>query len=124
MLNSTLNSERPTPLSGSAVRGDVGPGAMGGKDRAQKQPWIPLALVGKATADALQAAKLTYDQWEKHEAFCIWCLVAAGATFATLPLVMAKRRQRPGNWRGRFDNESRLSRGGARIRRNLNPLST
>ena len=63
--------------------------AIGGKDRARKQPWIPLALAGKAAADALQAAKLTYDQWAKH-AFCIWCLVAAGATFATVPLVIGE----------------------------------
>ncbi|MBA2622962.1 MAG: vitamin K epoxide reductase family protein [Chthoniobacterales bacterium] len=68
----------------------MGLAAMGPKDRAEKQPWIPLALAAKATADAAQAAKLTYDQWAKHKAFCIWCLVAAAATFATVPLVMGE----------------------------------
>ncbi len=68
----------------------MGLAAMGGKDRVQSQPWIPLALAGKATADAFQAAKLTYDQWAKHKAFCVWCLVAAAATFATVPLVMGE----------------------------------
>jgi uncharacterized membrane protein len=68
----------------------MGLAAMGGKDRAEKQPWIPLALAAKAGVDALQAGKLTYDQWAKHKAFCIWCLVAAGATFATVPLVMGE----------------------------------
>jgi uncharacterized membrane protein len=68
----------------------MGLAAMGGKDRAKEQPWIPLALAAKASVDALQAAKLTYDQWAKHKAFCIWCLVAAGATFATVPLVMGE----------------------------------
>ncbi len=41
--------------------------AMGPRDRAQKQPWIPLALAAKATVDAAQAAKLSYDQWQSTE---------------------------------------------------------
>ncbi len=68
----------------------MGLAAMGGKDRAAKQPWIPLALAAKAGVDALQAGKLTYDQWAKHKAFCIWCLIAAAATFATVPLVVGE----------------------------------
>ena len=68
----------------------MGLAAMGGKDRAVQQPWIPLALAAKAGVDALQAGKLTYDQWAKHKAFCIWCLVAAAATFATVPLVIGE----------------------------------
>jgi uncharacterized membrane protein len=68
----------------------MGLAAMGGKNRAEEQPWIPLALAAKATADAAQAAKLTYDQWAKHKAFCIWCLIAAGATFATIPFVIGE----------------------------------
>lgn len=68
----------------------MGLAAMGGKDRAAKQPWIPLALAAKASVDAAQAAKLTYDQWAKHRAFCVWCLIAAAATFATVPLVLGE----------------------------------
>lgn len=64
----------------------MGLAAMGSKDRAATQPWIPLALLLKTTADAAQAAKLTVDQWTKHRAFCFWCLLAAAATFAALPL--------------------------------------
>ncbi len=62
--------------------------AAGEPDRAAKQPWLPLALAAKVGFDALQAGKLTIDQWTKHRAFCIWCLVAAGATFACVPLVL------------------------------------
>ncbi len=68
----------------------MGLAAMGGKDRAKTQPWIPLALAAKAGVDALQAGKLSYDQWAKHKAFCIWCLIAAAATFATVPLVIGE----------------------------------
>lgn len=68
----------------------MGLAAMGGKNRAQEQPWIPIALAAKAGADALQAAKLSYDQWGKHKVFCIWCLGAAAATFAIIPLVLGE----------------------------------
>lgn len=66
----------------------LGLAAMGTDDRARTRPWIPLALAGKTLADSLGAGKLTVDQWTKHRAFCSWCLLAAGATFATLPLTL------------------------------------
>ena len=66
----------------------MGLAAMGGKDRTITTPWIPLALLAKVTADATQAARLTMDQWTKHRAFCFWCLLAAGATFVSLPLAL------------------------------------
>lgn len=62
--------------------------AYGGADRARTQPLVPLALAAKATLDAANAAKLSVDQWTEHRAFCAWCLVAAGATFAALPLTL------------------------------------
>jgi len=60
--------------------------AAGPDDRARSQPWLPIAMAGKAAVDAIQAAKLTFDSWTKYRAFCLFCLVAAGATIATLPL--------------------------------------
>jgi uncharacterized membrane protein len=62
--------------------------AMGGTRRARKTPWIPLALAAKIAFDAANAGKLSIDQWTKHRAFCFWCLLAAAATFATVPLVV------------------------------------
>ncbi len=66
--------------------------AMGSEDRAAERPWIPLALAAKVALDAAQAGKLSVDQWTKHRAFCFWCLIAAGATFATVPLVIPETR--------------------------------
>jgi hypothetical protein len=66
--------------------------AMGGEDRARERPWIPLALAAKTLLDATQAAKLSVDQWKDHRAFCFWCLLAAGATFATVPLALPEAR--------------------------------
>lgn len=66
--------------------------AIGGSDRAAKHPWIPLALAGKVGIDALQAGRLTRTQWSQHRAFCSWCLAAAVATWASLPIVLPEAR--------------------------------
>lgn len=70
----------------------LGLAAMGGENRATEKPLIPLALAAKVIFDAAQAGKLSVDQWTEHRAFCIWCLVAAGATFATVPLAFPEAR--------------------------------
>lgn len=83
----------------------MGLAAMGGADRAQKQPWIPLALAGKVAFDAAQGIRLFFDQKTKYNAFCSWCLLTAGTTLATIPLIIpetyAALRQLLG--RGRHD---------------------
>ena len=66
--------------------------AAGGEDRATDRPWIPLALAAKVAFDVAQAGKLTLEQWTEHRAFCLWCLAAAGASFATAPLVLPEAR--------------------------------
>jgi uncharacterized membrane protein len=66
--------------------------AMGGTRRHETHPYMPLALAAKASVDAAQAAKLTVDQWRVHRAFCSWCLTAAVATFAVVPLVVPEAR--------------------------------
>ncbi len=66
--------------------------AMGGQNRAQDQPLIPLALALKLLVDAVAAGKLTWDQWAKHKAFCSYCLTAAAATFAAVPLILPEAR--------------------------------
>ncbi len=62
--------------------------AMGGQDRAQEQPWIPLALAAKVAFDTFQAGRLTPNQVNKQHAFCSWCLLAAVSTALTVPLVI------------------------------------
>jgi len=64
----------------------------GGEDRANERPWIPLALAAKVAFDAFEAGRLTLKQWTEHRAFCMWCLLAAGSTFATVPLVVPEAR--------------------------------
>lgn len=66
---------------------------IGSQDRATDRPWIPLALAAKVAFDAFEAGRLTLEQWTKHRAFCLWCLIAAGYTFATVPLVIPEARE-------------------------------
>lgn len=62
--------------------------AAGPRDRWNSAPALPLAMAAKAMADTAVAGKLSVDQWTKHRAFCIWCLLSAGATAAVVPLVL------------------------------------
>ena len=66
----------------------AGLAAMGGQDRANKQPWIPLALAAKVGFDTYQAIQLIRSQANEYHAYCFWCLLTAGAIFATIPLVI------------------------------------
>jgi uncharacterized membrane protein len=66
--------------------------AMGGSNRAQEQPWLPLALASKVGFDVAQAVRLTVVQWTKFRAFCFWCLVSAATSVATAPLVFGETR--------------------------------
>src|SRR5438270_7194243 len=63
----------------------AGLAAMGGRERPR---WISLALAAKIGFDVANAMRLTVAQWRDYRAFCFWCLIAAGATFAMIPLVM------------------------------------
>ncbi len=66
----------------------LGLAATGGADRASRRPWLPLALGVKVAIDAIQAGRLAIGQWPKHRALCSWCLLAAGTSFAALPLAV------------------------------------
>ncbi len=62
--------------------------AMGGADRARTLPWVPLALAAKAGLDTWQAASLTRKSWVNYQAFSLYSLITASATFLTLPTVL------------------------------------
>lgn len=68
----------------------MGLAAMGGKDRVREMPAVPLALAAKIAFDVANAARLSVDQWTKHRAFCFWCLLAAAATVAMVPLAISE----------------------------------
>ena len=71
----------------------MGLAAAAGEDRVTERPWLPLALAAKVGFDVAIAAKLTVEQWTKHRAFCSWCLLGAGVSFASAPLVVPEARE-------------------------------
>lgn len=61
---------------------------MGAPDRAETQPWIPLAMTGKIVFDTYQAARLYINQAKVQKVYCFWCITAAIATALTVPLAI------------------------------------
>jgi vitamin K epoxide reductase family protein len=76
----------------------AGLAAMGGQNRAEEQPWIPLALAVKVAFDTSQAIRLFFDQKNKYKVFCFWCLLSAGTTLATIPLVVPETMASDSAW--------------------------
>src|SRR5262249_26211077 len=62
--------------------------AMGSGRRVQCQPWVPALMGAKVLVDAVQAGRLTWQQWAQYRVFCFWCVIAAAATFVSVPLAM------------------------------------
>ena len=62
--------------------------AMGGANRAETQPYLPLALAAKAGLDTVQAATLTRKSWVNFRAFSLYSLITVTATFLALPTVL------------------------------------
>ena len=75
--------------------------AMAGPDRARALPLIPVALAVKTIADAGNAGYLTYEQIAKHKAVCSYCLVAAVASFMTVPYALPEAREALRRWKER-----------------------
>jgi hypothetical protein len=65
---------------------------MGGKDRWDTHPWLPLALAAKVGADTLQAATLTHKSWVCFRTFSLYSLFTALATCAALPTILPEAR--------------------------------
>ena len=81
--------ESPDAVLGfCSYAGTLGLAVAGGADRATSRPWLPLALGAKVAFDAFQAGRLALSQWPRHRALCSWCLLAATASFAALPLAV------------------------------------
>lgn len=63
--------------------------SMGGPDRAERHPWLPLLAATAAGAQAVVAAKYLFYQMPKVDrAWCPYCIVDALTHFATLALAL------------------------------------
>lgn len=64
----------------------------GGGERSTKQPWLPIAAALKVVFDAASGVMLTAEQVAKHRALCSWCVIAATASWISLPSALPEAR--------------------------------
>jgi uncharacterized membrane protein len=61
---------------------------MGGTNRAEDKPWVPVALAAKSVYDVATAAKLAQEEWQTNRALCAYCQVASALTVVVAALAM------------------------------------
>ena len=74
---------------------------MGGHDRHEQQPWVPMLLLAKSVADAAGGMYLFAEQVTKHKRLCSWCTASAGLLLATVPAALPEARAAWRAWRSR-----------------------
>ena len=74
---------------------------MGGAQRHEQQPWIPLVLLAKSLLDAAGGAYLFAEQITKHKKICSWCTASAALLIATVPTTLPEGRAAWRAWRSR-----------------------
>lgn len=62
--------------------------AAGGKNRAQKQPMVPVAMGAKLLYDLMTTVKLGQEEWQENKALCIYCQAATAATIVSVALAV------------------------------------
>lgn len=67
--------------------------ALGGQDRARRQPWIPIAAAVKATIEAAAASWYFYQMPAKEKAWCGYCVTGALANVAIAALTWPEARR-------------------------------
>ena len=60
----------------------------GGKNRAQTQPWLPIAMGVKALTDVGTSVQLAREEWAENKAFCAYCQAATVASIASVALAV------------------------------------
>ena len=62
--------------------------AAGGKNRAEEQPLLPVAMAAKMAADIGTNLKLAGEEWAENKALCAYCQAASLISFASLALAL------------------------------------
>lgn len=62
--------------------------AAGGKNRAQQNPAIPIAMGLKILSDVAVAVELGREEWNENKALCAYCQTATLASLASAALAM------------------------------------
>jgi uncharacterized membrane protein len=80
-------------LSLASLAANIPLAAVGGADRTEKMPLVPLAAAAKASVEAAVAGWYFYQMPAKEKKWCGYCIVGAAANvgIAALSLMEAKR---------------------------------
>jgi uncharacterized membrane protein len=80
-------------LSLASLAANIPLAALGGENRADEQPLVPIAAAGKALVEAMVAGWYFYQMPTKEKAWCGYCIVGALCNFgiAALAFPEAKR---------------------------------
>jgi uncharacterized membrane protein len=62
--------------------------AAGGRNRAEEQPLLPVALAAKTLFDVGTNLKLAQEEWADNKAFCAYCQTASLVSIASLALAL------------------------------------
>lgn len=62
--------------------------AAGGKNRADKSPWLPIAMGAKILADIGTNLQLAREEWAENKAFCAYCQTASALSIASAVLAV------------------------------------
>lgn len=62
--------------------------AAGGKDRAERQPLLPVLMGGKIAYDVMTALKLGQEEWAENKALCAYCQAATVASVVSLVIAL------------------------------------
>ena len=73
--------------------------ALGGAERARRQPWIPLFAAGKALLEAAIAGWYFYQMPTKEKAWCGYCVTGALANVAIAALTLPEATEALGHVR-------------------------
>ena len=61
---------------------------FGGPERRVHMPWVVMLMSVKILGDAALGAVLFVIQWAWYRSFCVYCVIAALASFGALPLAV------------------------------------
>lgn len=62
--------------------------AAGGKDRAETNPALPIAMGLKTIADTATNLTLAKEEWQENKAFCAYCQTASVLSMASVALAV------------------------------------
>jgi uncharacterized membrane protein len=60
----------------------------GGRERARRQPLLPVLMGVKLAFDAATTVKLAQEEWAENKALCFYCQLASLGTFVSLILAV------------------------------------